>query len=122
MNVAINNTNLTEIEYVQISFAGRCLFVIFYSFIIILAIGGNAIVCFIIMAYQRMRTVTNYFIFNLAVSDILMTVICLPFTFVYSALLGYWPFGAFLCPTVSYVQSSSVFLSAFTLVAMSIDR
>lgn len=120
MNVAINNTNGTDI--IQISFAGRCLFVIFYSFIIILAIGGNAIVCFIIMAYQRMRTVTNYFIFNLAVSDILMTVICIPFSFVYTALLEYWPFGAFLCPTVSYVQSSSVFLSAFTLVAMSIDR
>ena len=95
---------------------------IMYSTVTVVAIGGNVIVCYIVLAYQRMRTVTNYFIMNLAVSDLLMAVICIPFTFVSNVLTLYWPFGAVMCPVVTYAQSVTVFLSAFTLVAISLDR
>ena len=98
--------------------------IIIYSTITIFAVGGNVIVCYIVLAYQRMRTVTNYFIVNLACSDILMSVLCVPLTFITSVLRvdNDWPFGAFMCPVVLYAQSVSVFLSAFTLVAISLDR
>ena len=96
--------------------------IVAYSAITIIALSGNVTVCYIVYAYQRMRTVTNYFIVNLAFSDILMAVMCIPFTFVANLLIGYWPFGAFMCPLVMYLQVVSVFLSAFTLVAISLDR
>ena len=98
--------------------------IVIYSTITILAVGGNVIVCYIVLAYQRMRTVTNYFIVNLALSDILMSVLCVPLSFIANVLQqnASWPFGAFLCPVVPYAQSVSVFLSAFTLVAISLDR
>ncbi|CAH1794468.1 unnamed protein product [Owenia fusiformis] len=93
-----------------------------YMTITVLAIGGNVIVCYIVLAYQRMRSVTNYFIVNLAVSDILMAALCIPFSFIANTLLHHWPFGAFMCPVMAFSQTGAVFLSAFTLVAISIDR
>jgi neuropeptide Y receptor len=100
----------------------QAIIIVMYSTITILAVGGNLIVCYIVVAYQRMRTVTNIFIFNMACSDILMSVLCIPFTFVANALMLYWPFPDVMCPFVTYVQTLAVFLSAFTLVAISLDR
>ena len=68
-----------------------------------------------------MRTVTNYSIVNLAVSDILMAVMCVNFSF-YAAMYMSWPFGEFMCKAVSFVQSVSVSVSIFTLVSISVDR
>ena len=96
--------------------------VIMYSAVTFLALGGNAIVCYIVLAYQRMRTVTNYFIVNLALSDILMAILCIPFSFIANMIFHYWPFGAVMCPVVTYAQTVAVFASAFTLVAISLDR
>lgn len=93
-----------------------------YSTITLAAVGGNGIVIYIVSVYQRMQTVTNFFIVNLAIGDILMAMLCIPFTFVSNLILQYWPFGAFMCIVVSYSQAVSVFISAYTLVAISIDR
>ncbi|XP_054710872.1 RYamide receptor-like [Uloborus diversus] len=95
---------------------------IMYITVSVSAIGGNGMVCYIVLAYQRMRTVTNFFIINLAVGDILMACLCIPFGFVSNLLLQYWPFGAVMCVLVSYAQVVSVFISAYTLIAISIDR
>lgn len=86
------------------------------------AVGGNGIVCYLVLAYQRMRTVTNFFIVNLAIGDILMAALCIPFGFVSNLLLQHWPFGSIMCVVVSYSQAVSVFISAYTLIAISIDR
>ncbi|XP_045468643.1 RYamide receptor [Harmonia axyridis] len=92
-----------------------------YSIIFVIALVGNLFICYVVFASPRMRTVTNYFIMNLSVGDILITILCVPFTCI-SAMNQYWPFGSFLCPVMSYVQAISVFISAYTLVAISIDK
>lgn len=53
-----------------------------YITILLIAIFGNAIVCFIVCTSSRMQTVTNYFIANLALSDMLMAFFCIPFSFI----------------------------------------
>lgn len=93
-----------------------------YIAIVIVALLGNGIVCHVVRVTPRMRTVTNIFIANLAVGDILMTLFCVPFSFVSILLLGYWPFGAIMCHVVNYSQAVSVLVSAYTLVAISVDR
>ncbi|CAK9292775.1 unnamed protein product [Gordionus sp. m RMFG-2023] len=60
------------------------------------------------------QVVTNIFITNLAVSDIMMSVLCVPFTPLYS-FIGSWVFGSFLCRVLSMAQCMSVYLSALTL-------
>lgn len=51
-----------------------------------------------------------------------MAILCIPFGFVSNLLLQYWPFGSIMCVVVSYSQAVSVFISAYTLIAISIDR
>lgn len=117
-----NSTNGTLQSAPKISTVLQTLFIMMYSCIILIAVGGNGIVCYLVYAYKRMRTVPNYFIVNLALSDIIMAIFCIPFTFVANLMLNYWPFGELLCPAVCYLQIVSVFLSAYTLMAMSVDR
>lgn len=95
---------------------------IMYISVLSLALLGNGTVCFIVQSSPRMRTVTNFFIANLAIGDILMSFFCIPFSFVSLFVLQYWPFGVILCRIVNYSQAVSVFVSAYTLVAISIDR
>ena len=93
-----------------------------YSVLFFIAVGGNLLVLLVVLGQRRMRTVTNFFLLNLAIGDIAKALICIPFTFVVNVLVPYWPFGSFMCPFVLYMQTVVVFVSAFTLVAMSIDR
>lgn len=93
-----------------------------YTLIFVLALLGNGIVIYVVGTTPRMRTVTNFFIVNLAVGDILMTLFCVPFSFMSVLVLAYWPFGQTLCHLVNYTQAVSVLVSAYTLVAISIDR
>jgi len=79
---------------------------IMYCFIFLLALAGNGLVCHVVQSSPRMRTVTNYFIVNLAVGDILMILFCVPFSSVSTVLLQYWPFGSEMCHIVSYSQVS----------------
>lgn len=53
-----------------------------YITIFLIAIFGNFIVCFIVCTSSRMQTVTNYFIANLALSDMMMAFFCIPFSFI----------------------------------------
>lgn len=95
---------------------------IMYISIFLAALIGNGLICFIIQSLPRMRTVTNYFIANLAMGDILMSLFCIPPSFISLFILAYWPFGLLMCKFVSYSQAVSVFVSAYTLVAISLDR
>lgn len=79
-----------------------------YCGVFFVALFGNGLVCYVVYSSPRMRTVTNLFIVNLAVGDILMTLVCVPFTFVPTLLLQFWPFGAPLCHSVSFTQAVSV--------------
>ncbi|CAH1794365.1 unnamed protein product [Owenia fusiformis] len=100
----------------------KVLFSVFYIVLIIVAVGGNAMVCYVVCLYPSMHTATNYFIVNLACSDILTAILCIPFTFISTALIHHWPFGSVMCPVVFTSQVAAVCLSAFTLVAISLDR
>lgn len=74
-----------------------------YSLIFALALGGNALVITTLVQNKRMRTVTNAFILNLAVSDLLLAVLCMPFTLV-PILLRNFTFGEAMCALLRYLQ------------------
>ncbi|XP_017006118.2 RYamide receptor isoform X2 [Drosophila takahashii] len=93
-----------------------------YIPIFFFALIGNGTVCYIVQSTPRMRTVTNYFIASLALGDILMSLFCVPSSFISLFILNYWPFGVVLCHFVNYSQAVSVLVTAYTLVAISIDR
>lgn len=93
-----------------------------YACIFVIALLGNTLVLYTVAANKKMHTVTNLFIANLAVGDLLIMVLCVPFSVASIIVLQYWPFGETLCVFVNYSQAVSIFVSAYTLVAISLDR
>ena len=92
-----------------------------YVVIFILGIFGNCLVCHVVFRNKQMHTVTNYFIANLALADILLCILAVPFTPIYF-FLKRWPFGDVMCTLVSMSQSTSVYVSTLTLTSIAIDR
>lgn len=75
----------------------------FYAVIFLLAVVGNSLVILTLVQNRRMRTITNLFLLNLAFSDLLLGVLCMPFTLV-GALLRDFIFGEFMCKILPYLQ------------------
>ncbi|XP_055694449.1 prolactin-releasing peptide receptor-like [Lutzomyia longipalpis] len=108
-------TDIINNELVQATF---CLL---YTIIFILGVVGNILVCYVVFRNKAMQTVTNFFITNLALSDILLCVLAVPFTPLYT-FLRRWVFGVALCHLVPFAQGCSVYISTLTLTAVAIDR
>ncbi|KAK9505856.1 hypothetical protein O3M35_009828 [Rhynocoris fuscipes] len=62
------------------SIAMTIVFCIAYLIVFIVGLIGNCFVIMVVYRSPRMRNVTNFFIVNLAVADILVIVFCLPAT------------------------------------------
>ncbi|XP_076346958.1 cholecystokinin receptor-like [Tachypleus tridentatus] len=93
----------------------------FYIVIFTAAILGNVLVIVTLTQNKRMRTVTNTFLLNLAISDLLLGVFCMPFTLV-GSLLRNFIFGEVMCRLIPYLQAVSVSVSVWTLVSISLER
>lgn len=53
-----------------------------YGLAFLFAVVGNCFVIAVVLKYPWMRTVTNYFVVNLAVADLLIAIFNVPFTLV----------------------------------------
>lgn len=79
-----------------------------YSIIFLLAVIGNSLVILTLVQNKRMRTITNIFLLNLALSDLCLGVFCLPFTLI-GTLLRDFVFGEIFCKLLPYLQGNSYF-------------
>ncbi|XP_041673706.1 tyramine/octopamine receptor [Drosophila eugracilis] len=69
------------------------LFVVFFIF----AGGlGNILVCLAVALDRKLQNVTNYFLFSLAIADLLVSLFVMPMGAI-PAFLGYWPLGFTWC-------------------------
>lgn len=82
----------------------------FHALIFILAVTGNTLVISVLAQNKRMRTVTNVFLLNLAISDLLLAVFCIPFTLI-PVILKNFIFGAVMCVLVRYLQGKQKIIS-----------
>lgn len=60
----------------------KALLIVAYSVIIVMSLFGNTLVCHVVLKNKRMHSATSLFIVNLAVSDIMITLLNTPFTLV----------------------------------------
>ncbi|KAL2728923.1 tachykinin-like peptides receptor 86C isoform X1 [Vespula squamosa] len=92
-----------------------------FAIILIIAVGGNLIVIWIVLAHRRMRTMTNYFLVNLSVADLLMSLFNCVFNVIF-LLNSSWPFGSTYCTINNFIAHMTVGSSAFSLVIIALDR
>lgn len=101
--------NMTEEEYMEMLneyiYPQSYEWVLIATHAIVFVIGliGNALVCIAVYRNHSMRTVTNYFIVNLAVADFMVILICLPPTVLWD-VTATWFFGTAMCRIVLYFQ------------------
>ncbi|CAH0403079.1 unnamed protein product [Chilo suppressalis] len=92
-----------------------------HTTVFIIGLVGNALVCIAVYRNHTMRTVTNYFIVNLAAADFMVILFCLPPTVLWD-VTETWFLGNTLCKVLLYFQSVSVTVSVLTLTFISVDR
>ena len=105
VNNTLNTTNWTEEDYLKNSPTLQLVIYILYAVVFVVGLLGNALVVFVVAQNRAMQTVTNCFIANLALSDILLCVLAVPFTPFYY-FIKEWIFGEILCHLVAYSQVS----------------
>ena len=110
-----SSDKIFENVFVQASFS------IFYIAIFVIGIFGNVLVCYVVCRNKAMHTVTNFFITNLALSDILLCCLAIPFTPLYT-FIGRWIFGKAMCHLLTCSQGISVYISTLTLTSIAMDR
>ncbi|EDO36453.1 predicted protein, partial [Nematostella vectensis] len=93
-----------------------------YTLIFLVSAAGNTLVCIVILKRKKMKTVTNYFILNLAVADLALTCICIPFDIPVQEMGYIWPYGAVMCKVLYPLQTLTLFASVYTLTAVSLTR
>ncbi|KAM4603275.1 neuropeptide Y receptor type 2 [Polymixia lowei] len=116
-----NDGNFLELEE-SIKLVGvQIILILAYSTIILFGVIGNSLVIYVVYKFKTLRTVTNFFIVNLAVADLLVNTLCLPFTLIYT-LYGEWKFGQVLCFVLPCAQGMAVHVSTITLNIIALDR
>lgn len=119
----INNTLANETVDVT-SIPDDLRYVIVFCFLASFACGllGNALVLYVIARFAdvRSRSVSNYYIWNLALADLLF-ILTLPF-FCFATYTGHWVFGDVTCRIAFVFRECNKIASVFTLMALSVDR
>lgn len=100
---AVNYSDAIEREYVE-DYVFQSAFSFVYLLIFTLGVFGNVLVVYVVWANKHMRTVTNIFIVNLAVSDIMLCGLAVPFTPLYT-FTGQW---FYVCTSVAYDIADTV--------------
>lgn len=123
MNYSNSTSNLgsckTIIDYDLVSTIAQSSFVIF---ILLLDVCGNCMVCAAIFSYRRLRTVTNYFIVSLAVSDLLVAGLSMPFRIHHTLHSMCWDLGIGVCQFWIFVDLLCSSASICNLSMVSVDR
>lgn len=93
-----------------------------YTFILVAGLVGNLIVCIVIVRHPLMHTATNYYLFNLAVSDVVYLLFGLPFEILLFWHQYPWLFGLPFCKFRALIAEACTYCSVLTIVAFSMER
>ncbi|KAM5170994.1 mitochondrial inner membrane protease subunit 2 isoform 1-T2 [Mantella aurantiaca] len=92
---------------------------ILYCIIFTFGLVGNTLVLWILIWYKKLASVTDIYLLNMAISDLLF-VFTLPF--VVYAIKYQWEFGDAMCKILAAVNYIGFFSSIFFVTVLSVDR
>ena len=134
MKELTNNTNGNQTTYSpsmcddcsnsgipELSTLGEIFVGIITCILILVSFCGNAVVCFIVYRKPQMRSAINLLLANMALSDILVSILCMPFPFI-TLLSGEWLFGHDVCEIHNFLLEYLSAVAILILLIMSGDR
>ncbi|KAK9965950.1 hypothetical protein ABG768_005012 [Culter alburnus] len=118
----IDTYDIQPLVYIpELPAGAKTTFVVMYVIIFVLALVGNSLVVYIVVRKRAMRTATNIFISSLAVSDLLITFFCIPFTLLQN-ISSEWLGGVLVCKTVPFVQTTAIVTGILTMTCIAVER
>ncbi|XP_011881296.1 PREDICTED: allatostatin-A receptor-like isoform X2 [Vollenhovia emeryi] len=114
------NVSLSE-DYIFDRTDVKVIFITLYTIVFVCCFFGNLMVIFVVTFSRRLRSITNFFLANLAVADFCVGIFC-----VYQTLTNYlmnsWQLGDFLCKVYMFVHALSYTASILILVVVCTER
>ena len=99
---------------------------LFYSSILLVALAGNTVIGIIVYKTKTMRKPINFFIVNMAMSDLLYPIFLIPMWIVRLNIKESWliggPLGQALCKLVFFLIHVPAVVSIQSLVLIAVDR
>ncbi|CAI4223542.1 unnamed protein product [Auanema sp. JU1783] len=99
----------------------KTLFTLIYSCLFVVGLFGNGGVLWAVARNRRLRSARNIFLLNLILSDLLLVLTAVPVTPWY-AITKDWQFGSAMCHLMPLINSCSVFVTSWSLTAISLDK
>lgn len=120
------NTSQDGCQFRNDATSTQTLRVVVYCVIIAVSIFGNCMTIAVVRRNKNMRKALDFFIVNLALTDLTITCVYMPRVIVMwlrgSAWLVEGVFGAILCKVVPFLHGISIIVSILTLMALAVDR
>ncbi|XP_063913668.1 dopamine D2-like receptor isoform X2 [Zophobas morio] len=121
VNCSFNNTNTSCFAHLPESYSHRNYWALVLVLFPIFTLFGNVLVILSVYRERTLQSATNYFIVSLALADLLVAVVVMPFA-VYVLVNGAWTLPGFVCDFYIAMDVTCSTSSIFNLVAISIDR
>lgn len=102
---------------------GQFVATLFLTLITLITIAGNLFVIIAILTNKRLQILSNYLIFSLSVTDLVLGLIVMPLRIVEDIYYyDKWIFGGFLCNAVVFIRVSTYLTSMLHIFGISVDR
>ncbi|KAK5849664.1 hypothetical protein PBY51_013979 [Eleginops maclovinus] len=100
----------------------RNYYAMFYSLLILAIVFGNVLVCLAVLRERSLQTTTNYLVVSLAVADLLVASLVMPWAVYLEVVGGAWLFSRLYCNVFVTLDVMMCTASILNLCAISIDR
>ncbi|XP_078233491.1 C-C chemokine receptor type 2 [Pogona vitticeps] len=90
-----------------------------YSLVFIFGLLGNALVVLILIRYKKLRSMTDVYLLNLAISDLLF-IFSLPFWAHHAT--HEWAFGIPMCKILAGIYRVGFYSGSFFIILLTVDR
>ena len=105
---------------------GKPIKLLVYFLVMFISLLGNCLVVYVVFKKRKMRTVSNYFIVNMATAALFVSVINIPanIEMIVSEQRD-WPsgdWGDVVCKSLGFVQNMSMGVTVLTLTIITLDR
>lgn len=125
----LNSTNFTADQDIIINLPRlealtepyQTMMVVLYTTTAGFAFTFNLLAIVVLVGGSQSHSCLKKYLINLAVSDILMGILSVPFSYT-DFMYGYWVFPAALCPISSFASITCVCGDIFTLIVIGIER
>ncbi|XP_030625467.1 D(3) dopamine receptor [Chanos chanos] len=100
----------------------RNYYAMLYSLLILAIVFGNVLVCLAVLRERSLQTTTNYLVVSLAVADLLVASLVMPWAVYLEVVGGAWLFSRLCCNIFVTLDVMMCTASILNLCAISIDR